>query len=443
MASTSDVPSDETLLETTKTEQSRLLKVPNEIIGLIASVCDPDDLKNLRLTSKFMCNIASPAFGRKAFSRRRFIFTRKSMQGLLNITAHPVFGPCLRVITFGTCCLRDYDYGEDEAIDSSLQYNIHMDDVSQASFQIKELEHKAFVQKGGHIEMLTLALRNLQACSNHGVILGAHDDSLRYMVKRRAYGFNDAYGKFIPTKFNGVETLDAIFAASSHSQYPIQAMKLFVSQEHLSTLLETSENLLQIFHDETNGPALNPDMDFHIGIRIDTTYAKMKILSAGTRLELSCHSFEVGADGKPYLRYCEYNYGLIWRAIERSPLQDILIEKSDVEYGSLTEFLEGQAESLDNLVLRNVHMVCFNSSPTEQTVRLLRFLKDDLWLESLTLEGLTVGQGIVLPESGKVVFEGREDVIKGLEELIVEVEVMYEDEPESSDEDDLMSSDSI
>ncbi|THX31004.1 hypothetical protein D6D12_03182 [Aureobasidium pullulans] len=262
MASTSDVPSDKRLLETTKTEQSRLLKVPNEIIGLIASVCDPDDLKNLRLTSKFMCRIASPAFGRKAFSRRRFIFTRKSMQGLLNITAQPVFGPCLRVITFGTCRLRDYDYGEDEAIDSSLQYDIHMDDVSQASFQVKELEHKAFVQKGGHIEMLTLALKNLQACSNHGVILGAHDDSLRYVVKRRAYGFDDAYGKFIPTKFNGVETLDAIFAASGHSQYPIQAIKLFVSQKHLFALLETSEDLLQIFHDETNGPALNPDMDF-------------------------------------------------------------------------------------------------------------------------------------------------------------------------------------
>lgn len=440
MASAQDIPGGISYLNSKETEQGRLLSIPNEILGLIAAECDPHDLKNLRLTSRFMCKISSQAFGRKAFCRRRFIFSRKSMQGLLDITAHLVFGPHLRVITFGTCRLTSTEHDEDDEM-GFYCFRGHNDDAAFASYKSKELMHKAFVQKNEHLEMLTLALRNLQACSNIGVNLGIHDDTFSHSVQRCAYGFEDAYGRFIPSAFDGAGTLRTIFAAGAKSRYPIKAIKLFVSQDHLISLTDDSDTLWKLcFDGETNGSRLKPDMDIHIGIRLFATYAKMKILSAGTRLELYSHSFERDADSNPYLKFCKSNYEFIWDAIASSPLQDVLIDKSDVEYDLFRQFLENQAESLDNLVLRNVHLIALDS-PTEHTLRLLRFLKDNLELKRLKLENLTVGVGIVVPESGACVFEGHQNVSKGLQGLIDEIDAMYEDEQESSDDDEEDSSD--
>ncbi|KAG9706630.1 hypothetical protein KCU73_g17746, partial [Aureobasidium melanogenum] len=68
----------------------------------ISDAVAPEDLPNFRLTCKTLANISAKHFGEKRLAHRRFVFTEYSMRGLIDMTAHPVFGPCVKSIMFGT-----------------------------------------------------------------------------------------------------------------------------------------------------------------------------------------------------------------------------------------------------------------------------------------------------------------------------------------------------
>jgi hypothetical protein len=76
--------------------------LPLEVWGMIAAAADPDDLANLRLTSKDLCAAATRPFGLSHLAHRRFIVSPYSLQGLVQLTAHPVLAPCMKSISLGT-----------------------------------------------------------------------------------------------------------------------------------------------------------------------------------------------------------------------------------------------------------------------------------------------------------------------------------------------------
>jgi hypothetical protein len=80
----------------------KFLTLPDELLTNIADNVAPEDLSNFRLTCKTLANIAAKQFRDKRLANRRFIFTEYSLRGLLDMTAHPVFGPCIKSIMFST-----------------------------------------------------------------------------------------------------------------------------------------------------------------------------------------------------------------------------------------------------------------------------------------------------------------------------------------------------
>lgn len=66
--------------------------LPPELKRMIVHSSDDSSLPNLRLTCKELNEIASKPFGERCLAERRFMFTKYSMQGLLELTAHPIFG---------------------------------------------------------------------------------------------------------------------------------------------------------------------------------------------------------------------------------------------------------------------------------------------------------------------------------------------------------------
>ncbi|KAI4721017.1 hypothetical protein E4T48_02644 [Aureobasidium sp. EXF-10727] len=72
----------------------KFLTLPDELLHKISGEFTPEDLPNFRLTCKTLANIAAKQFGEKRLAHRRFIHTGYSMKGLIQMTAHPVFGPC-------------------------------------------------------------------------------------------------------------------------------------------------------------------------------------------------------------------------------------------------------------------------------------------------------------------------------------------------------------
>lgn len=80
----------------------KFLTLPDELLTNISEYVAPEDLPNFRLTCKTLANIAAKHFGEKRLAHRRFIFTEYSPRGLTDMTAHPIFGPCIKSIMFGT-----------------------------------------------------------------------------------------------------------------------------------------------------------------------------------------------------------------------------------------------------------------------------------------------------------------------------------------------------
>ncbi|KAI4833982.1 hypothetical protein E4T44_09117 [Aureobasidium sp. EXF-8845] len=80
----------------------KFLTLLDELLTDIADNVTPGDLPNFRLTCKTLANIAAKQFGEKRLAYNRFIFTEYSLKGLVDMTAHLVFGPCIKSILFST-----------------------------------------------------------------------------------------------------------------------------------------------------------------------------------------------------------------------------------------------------------------------------------------------------------------------------------------------------
>lgn len=66
--------------------------LPTELKKLIVHHAEDSCLANLRLTNKELDAIATKPFGERLLAERRFMLSRYSLQGLVDLTAHPDFG---------------------------------------------------------------------------------------------------------------------------------------------------------------------------------------------------------------------------------------------------------------------------------------------------------------------------------------------------------------
>ncbi|KAI4753931.1 hypothetical protein E4T52_03897 [Aureobasidium sp. EXF-3400] len=417
MASSEDLPSSDAASKVPIAEPSQCLILPNELLSMIAHECDPADLKNMRLASRLMHQVATVPFARKYFSRRRFIFTYQSLKALVDITAHPTFGPHLTCITFGTYRLAEnaeVRFGEYRSRDWSNRY------------RLAEAMHRGFVNRNHHVEMLVSALENLKKCQNTKVALGIYDDVHDNKLRRRGYAYEAWFQDFSFIEPDPSTALDAVLTASRHSNYPFTALKLFFSTQSgsLENLALGPTSVLDSVLPHT-GSESTKAFDLHVNVwQQEGSYAKIKILSRFTRLEVSRHHLgDQELDTSPLIALDKEYQGRIWQTIMSSPLKSISITRSDTEYREL------------------VRMPVFEP-PKNLTLEFLRFLKEVLDLTYLSMEDLFVedvenlGPLIFLsvPDE-ELVCDGKEEVQEGLERLIEEVKQGYQhEELESSAE---------
>ncbi|KAI2615483.1 hypothetical protein GGR54DRAFT_291945 [Hypoxylon sp. NC1633] len=79
-----------------------LLQLPNELLAIIFEGLDAPSFFALRLTSKHTHSATLPAFTRQYFTTRYVMFSRLSLQNLVDIARHPDFGPAVRKLEFCT-----------------------------------------------------------------------------------------------------------------------------------------------------------------------------------------------------------------------------------------------------------------------------------------------------------------------------------------------------
>jgi hypothetical protein len=171
----------------------KFLTLPDELLTNIADQVSPKDLPNFRLTCKTLANIAAKQFGQKRLAHCRFIFTKYSLQGLIDMTGHPVFGPCIKSIMFGTDRLTN----ELQVLMGALKSN-KITDYAKA-MRVLQTYHERWVKLSAFTgspelsRMLVTALTNL---SGHGinVSLGIfnNDRETRYYNKILTYGYGSS-----------------------------------------------------------------------------------------------------------------------------------------------------------------------------------------------------------------------------------------------------------
>lgn len=408
------------------TRPTRNLTLPNEVLTMIVSECHPTDFKSLRLASKLMYQVSTQPFARKKFSRRQFIFTYQSMKALVDITAHPVFGPHLTCLTFGICRMRT-------SARSHSQYNDEL-----IRYELNEAMHSTFINGGHHIKMLEVALENLQKCRNTGVTLGIHDDVHCGIARRRGYAFDASYQDFHARWADPPGTLWAIISATEQSKYPLTALKLCLSEDFESFRHLIRNNTVAIrkfLPNETSKHKLHADVQINVW-RKEGSYAKLKLLSNFTRLELSRHLIGVASGYHTLMLFEERTYGAIWRAIEASQLQSIAIERSDIFFEDLQLLLQSHSRSLKSLELHQCSAVAHGYN---RILTFLRFLRYNLNLSYLSIDGFYLedrftGEETDLTEFEKFVCEGEREVVEGLDKLIQEYNGEYEEEFEDASE---------
>jgi hypothetical protein len=134
-----------------------------------------EDLPNFCLTSKILANIAAKRFGENGLAHRRFICTEHSLNSLVDMTAHSVFGPCIKSIMFGT----DHLTNDLDVLMNALESNKITDPAK--AMGILQTYRERYNRRSGFLgsqEMSSLLVEAFGNLSSHGttVSLGIFND---------------------------------------------------------------------------------------------------------------------------------------------------------------------------------------------------------------------------------------------------------------------------
>ncbi|CAD0095810.1 unnamed protein product, partial [Aureobasidium vineae] len=192
---------------------------PLEILHLIAATIDSEDLASLRLVSKQWCDLSSKLFGLAKLQHLRLISSPYSLQSLVDLTAHPLLGPCVQSFEIGIYRLKKH------------LVNTHPH-VEASRANVAALTQFRFQQSGLHIVLLTEALKNL---SRHGVVpkIGLFEDVIRAAsgqdYYRRGYGYHELYGSIDIASCGGsraTQTLLDLITAGKRSGCPTSGISI-------------------------------------------------------------------------------------------------------------------------------------------------------------------------------------------------------------------------
>ncbi|CAD0052338.1 unnamed protein product [Aureobasidium pullulans] len=80
------------------------MDLPPEVLVEIFNLIDNKDLPNVRLTCKKLCEAANRPFGFANFTERAHVVSPYSINALVDITEHPIFGSYVKSV--GICSAR-------------------------------------------------------------------------------------------------------------------------------------------------------------------------------------------------------------------------------------------------------------------------------------------------------------------------------------------------
>ncbi|KAH0362447.1 hypothetical protein KCU65_g8036, partial [Aureobasidium melanogenum] len=357
--------------------------LPPEIILLIAAAVDPDDLASLRLVSKQWHDISTKLFGLAELRHPRFIISPYSLQGLVDLTAHPVLGPCVQSIEIGTYRMKKYFVNTQPRLEAS-QANTAA--LTQFPFEVTGL----------HVVLLTKALANLH---RHGIVptIGLFEDVVAAgpgeKCLRRGYGYDELYGSVNLLEYGdsrAAQTLIALIKAHNGSGCPISGISVDLQWNSLARqainrhpgLQQLLKNLLV-----SSSGELQPGWNLTVTLterNTPTGSHTLKIHDQDKSLSLNFISIEeYECTEIPQLD--QGTYGSLINTIYHQHFEQISLEHCSIDT-SVFGLLKAHAKTLRHL---SISSCIFYDDEIQDGINLLTTIGHDLALESLVLVDLS------------------------------------------------------
>jgi hypothetical protein len=198
---------------------SRLIELPNEVLMEICSSAEDRDLPSLRLTCRELCDTATPHFAKVNFTERFHVVSPYSIDTLVKITEHPVFGGYVRTVAI--CSAR-------------------------RTMNSKRLYINAYVKTGRFARRLERIFNNIR--SRHGFVnISIYDYPGRSAflgyaspVQMRCFGWAQLSQATL-IAHRTAETLEQTIYAARHARCPVRYPKIHLFAYRSSSLIMHEE----------------------------------------------------------------------------------------------------------------------------------------------------------------------------------------------------------
>jgi hypothetical protein len=364
----------------------KFLTLPDELLTNIADQVPPEDLPNFRLACKTLANIAAKHFGEKRLAHRRFIFTEYSLKGLIDMTAHPVIGPCIKSIMFGTDRLTN----QLEVLTAALELH-RITNPARAmrilqSYRERWIEKTMFTRSPYLSRMLVTSLTNLSGYRTN-VSLGIfnNDREKRSYKEVLTYGYGSSrefgdlpFAKFLT--FN-LFTLGTIRSACEEANFRPEFFEFDLSGQEKYNGMEPALSKLLLRHGE-----LRSYLD--VCIREGSTDIRFLPSRNVLKFQQKCTGHE-GLSAAVYQRLDLCWLGEpIMQALLAYPITQFRMESCSMWFNDLIRVLKGLAETLQ--VVELIDVAIWGEQNFHVTIfPVLHCIRDDLQLERLVLDDVS------------------------------------------------------
>jgi hypothetical protein len=397
--------------------------LPHGLLGLIAAAADPNDLANLRLTSKDLCAAATRPFGLSRLAHRRSIVSPYSLQGLIELTAHPVLAPCMKSISLGTYRVNNH-------------HKRHILNAREAADVAASFRVQYNFERDGHsLYALRQALSNLKHRSiRFG--LGMHDDLIddQYSIHhqpgsvwtpgiRGAYGFEQLYGLLDLRHVGRREatgTLLDLCYATKLCGYDLSALSLDFDK----ALFEKNGGAWQapvldplvigsVFPDGSTTPVIDFTIKLSGGsIGVDSILR----LRSNRSLDVVSHGIEDYPSWTPDI--CALPYGMFTVALHQKHFDTIVLKDCHADKTLPNVFLPSHSRMLRHFELLDLGFTGHDDDPEGGILDVWKALEDIPNLEVLVLDGFGfTNESRDVQFCGRVILKGAE-IRVGLRQLI-------------------------
>lgn len=371
-----------------------LLSLPPEIFNTIVADVSGQDVMSVRRVCRRTNALSSHQFGLKCLADLSFIWSSYSLQGLLDLSRHPL-GRYVKRLTFAT----HFIYAE----------RLTEDPVEQRTARLKSI----FEQWEERNQLLVQALRNLQNL-NVQPILGVYDILVPWIPldgshsndndeqPRKGYGFEKNYGcvESEASYPSFVHTIEYVLKAAQEASNPLRAFCV-----HWAGRTRHQDDELRILRDQYLFPQTdksNSGLEFMASITPHTTLSEenetrtMTIDTKHRKLEV-CTLPVAGISYPLSYNNTAVDYPLASAILPLNDLDhyfhEIRLSTTYTTVKMLSKFLKSQARSLRVLHLEKVSITLYDEfgdpeTADETALNFLSMLKNNLSLEYLRMTRL-------------------------------------------------------